>query len=268
VHHTAWPEADSASLDQELLAKMRLAVTVASLGRSARSAANIKLRQPLAQVRVNVASEQERQDILELAEMLAEEINVKQIEVVSEVGELVDYKLLPNNRLLGPKYGADFPKIRRALLELDPAQAVAALQETGQLTLTVDDETIVLDEEEVLVQTESRGGLAVASDRGVTVAVDTELTPELLQEGYARDLVRVVNTMRKDAGLEIEDRITLHYEMPEDPEVAAALRNHGDYIADETLARTLVPELPEEAFYRETVEVGESKFTLALDRVD
>ena len=268
VHHSAWPEADEAALDRDLLARMRLAVTVAGLGRSARSAADIKLRQPLAQARVNVGSEQERQDILNLADVLAEEINVKEIEVVSEVGELVDYKLLPNNRLLGPKYGADFPRVRQALSELDPGPAVAELQETGSLTITLDDESLTLDREEVLVQTESRGGLAVASDRGVTVAVDVDLTPELVREGYARDLVRTVNTMRKEAGLEIEDRINLYYREPADEEVAAALRDYADYIREETLARALVQGLPEDARHQETVAIGDAEIVLALDKVE
>ncbi|MCP4417998.1 MAG: class I tRNA ligase family protein, partial [Chloroflexi bacterium] len=102
VHHTLYPDAYADDLDRRLLDKMRLAITTASLGRSARSSVDIKLRQPLAKARVNVGSQQEQDDLQELADVLAEEINVKEIEVVSEVGELVNYKLLPNSRVLGP----------------------------------------------------------------------------------------------------------------------------------------------------------------------
>ncbi|VAW33876.1 Isoleucyl-tRNA synthetase, partial [hydrothermal vent metagenome] len=123
VHHTLYPDAHADELDQRLLDKMRLAITTASLGRSARSAADIKLRQPLAKARVNVGSQQEQADLQEMADVLAEEINVKEIVVVSEVGELVNYKLLPNNRVLGPKFGKNFPKVRQALMALDPAEA-------------------------------------------------------------------------------------------------------------------------------------------------
>ena len=268
VHHTFWPAADSAALDHALLSKMRLAIDVASLGRAARSGADLKLRQPLARARVHVGSVREKEDIVELAAVLREELNVKEIEVVSEVGELVNYKLLPNNRLLGPKYAADFPRVRAALLALDAAQAAATLQETGELTLSLDGETVTLEREEVLVQTESRGGLAVASDKGITVAVDTALTPELVQEGYARDLVRAINNMRKEAGLEIEDRIHLTYEEPGDAEVAAALQNFGSYIQEETLALSLQPGTPPPAAYEETLSVGDAEFVVVLRKAD
>jgi isoleucyl-tRNA synthetase len=262
VHHTLYPDADVAKLDQPLLNKMRLAITTASLGRSARGAADIKLRQPLAKARVNVATQQEQQDLVELAAVLQEEINVKEIEVVSEVGELVNYKLMPNNRVLGPKFGKQFPKVRQALMALDPAEAARTLQVGAGLTVEVNGDTVTLTEEDVLVQTESRGGLAVASDKGVTVAVDTELTPELVQEGYARDLVRAINNMRKDAGLEISDRIDLAYQA--EGEVAAALNNFGDYVKQETLTLSLTSGELSDSSYNETVKVGDQMVTLSL----
>ncbi|MCB9422664.1 MAG: isoleucine--tRNA ligase [Ardenticatenaceae bacterium] len=266
VHHTLYPASDAAELDQPLLNKMRLAITTASLGRSARGAADIKLRQPLAKARVNVASRQEQQDLVELAAVLQEEINVKEIEVVSEVGELVNYKLMPNNRTLGPKFGKQFPKVRQALMALDPAEAARILQSGAALTVTVDGETVSLTDEDVLVQTESRGGLAVASDKGVTVAVDTELTPELVQEGYARDLVRTINNMRKDAGLEISDRIDLAYKTAGD--VAAALVNFADYVKQETLTVNLAAGDLDGALYEETTTVGDETVTLALRKAE
>jgi isoleucyl-tRNA synthetase len=244
---------------------MRLSINVAGLGRSARSAADFKLRQPLAKARVNVGSQQARADLLELADVLAEEINVKEIEVVSEVGELVDYKLMPNNRVLGPKYGALFPKVRQALSQLDPAEAARTLHEGGQLSVEVDGQQLLLDNEEVLVQTESRGGLAVASDKGITLAVDTTLTPELVQEGYARDLVRTVNTMRKDAGLELDDRIALYYQAEGD--VAQALANFGSYIQQETLATTLEAGKVEDADHQQTLNLEGNAVALGLSKV-
>jgi isoleucyl-tRNA synthetase len=234
------------------------------LGRSARSAADFKLRQPLAKARVNVGSQQARSNLMELAEVLAEEINVKEIEVVSEVGELVDYKLMPNNRLLGPKYGALFPKVRQALARLDPAEAARTLHEGGQLQVEVDGEQLSLNDEEVLVQTESRGGLAVASDKGITVAVDTSLTPELIQEGYARDLVRAINTMRKEAGLELDDRIALYYQA--DGDVAQALATFGSYIQQETLATTLESGHVEQAPHQQSLELEGHSVTLGLKK--
>lgn len=262
VHHTLYPEADASKLDQPLLDKMSLAINTASLGRSARSSADIKLRQPLAKARVNVGSRQQQVDLTELADVLMEEINVKEIEVVSEVGELVNYVLMPNNRVLGPKFGKQFPKVRAALMALDPAAAAKTLQAGESLQLEVGGEVATLTSEDVLVQTESRGGLAVASDKGVTVAVDTSLTPELTQEGYARDLVRTINNMRKDAGLEISDRIQLAYQASGD--VAAAFAGFADYIQQETLALSLEAGELADALFQQTVSVGDQPVVLAL----
>jgi isoleucyl-tRNA synthetase len=265
IHHTFYPQAETAVLDRPLLDKMRLAITTASLGRAARASADLKLRQPLAKARVNVASAQERSNLLELAEVLAEEINVKEIEVVSEVGELVSYKVLPNNRVLGPKLGQLFPKVRQALEALNPAEVARTIQAGQAVKLHVDGQLVQLAGEDVMVQTESLGGTAVASDKGVTVAVDTTITPELLQEGYARDIIRHVNNMRKDAGLEISDRIELAYGAAGD--VAATFAHFGDYIAQETLATSLVAGRLADTLYDTAVAVGGQNVTLALRKV-
>ena len=266
VHHTFYPQVNDAALDHRLLDKMGLAITTASLGRSARSAADIKLRQPLAKARVNVGSQQEQADLQELVDVLIEEINVKEIEVVSEVGELVNYKLMPNNRVLGPKFGKDFPKVRQALMALDPAEAARTLQAGEALILEVAGEMVSLSGEDVLVQTESRGGTAVASDKGVTVAVDTELTPALVQEGYARDVVRHVNNMRKDAGLDISDRIELAYQGA-NGDVAAALSGFAEYIQQETLALSLQEGSVANVLYTQAVSIGGQEITLQLCKV-
>lgn len=262
VHHCLYPQADAAQLDQALLAKMRLAIVTAGLGRAARGSADVKLRQPLAKARVNVGSQQEQADLAELADVLQEEINVKAIEIVSEVGELVDYKLLPNNRVLGPKFGQDFPRIRQALAALDPAAAARQLQAGEPLVVDLGDKQVALTAVDVLVQTEARGGLAVASDKGVTVAVDTHLTPELVQEGYARDVVRHVNEMRKQAGLEISDRIELAYEAEGD--VAEALANFAEYVRQETLAVRLTAVSLPTPLLQQTISLGDQTLTLAL----
>ncbi|MEM7113492.1 MAG: class I tRNA ligase family protein [Chloroflexota bacterium] len=262
VHHCLYPQADAAALDRELLDKMQLAITTAKLGRSARGGEDIKLRQPLAQAQVFVGSERERATLAELADVLAEEINVKAFEVVSEVGELVNYRLQPNNRTLGPRFGRDFPKVRKALMALDPADAARVLQSGEPLSIELNGESVGLTNEEVLVQTEARGSLAVASEKGVTVAVDTTLTPELVQEGYARDLVRLINNMRKDAGLEISDRIHLGYEATGD--VAEALVNFASYVQEETLTTALQASSLADSSFELTAQVGGSDVSLSL----
>lgn len=268
VHHCLWPHYASADLDHALLDKMRLAITAASLGRAARGSADIKLRQPLAQARIFVATDQERATLLELLDVLQEEINVKDVAIVSEVGELVEYKILPNNRLLGPKYGRDFPQLRSTLAALPPAEAARTLQDTGRLSIMLNGAPVTLTADELLVQTESRGDLAVASDKGVTVAVDTHITPELVQEGYARDLVRALNTARKEAGYAISDRIAVQVmveDSAEAPDILASLNQFAAFIRQETLAETL--RTGAEGDDQATVDIGETRVTLHMRRL-
>jgi isoleucyl-tRNA synthetase len=263
VHHCLYPQASAANLDQRLLEKMRLAINTASLGRAARGAADVKLRQPLARARVNVGSQQERDDLMELADVLKEEINVKELEVVSAVGELVNYRLMPNNRVLGPRLGKLFPRLRQALSEVDPAAAARTLQSGEALTVSVDGQEVTLSGDDVLVLTESRGGLAVASDKGITVAVDIELTPALVLEGYARDLVRAVNNLRKEAGLEISDRIELYVDS-DDADIVAATQNFAEFIQGETLATTLATTAPLSPEITAEVALGDAMVRLSL----
>ena len=174
----------------------------------------------------------------------------------------MSYVVLPNSRALGPRFGKLFPQVRQALAAENPAALARTLQEGGVIQLTVAGETVTLTDEDLLVQTESKGGTAVASDKGVTVAVDTELTPELVQEGYARDIVRQVNNARKDAGLEISDRIDLAYQAA--GEVAAAFTGFADYIQQETLTLSLEAGSWQAPIYQETVKIGEQEVVLSL----
>jgi isoleucyl-tRNA synthetase len=191
-----------------------------------------------------------------------EEINVKEIEIASEVGELVDYRIMPNNRVLGPRFGSTFPKVRQALAELDPLAAARELQSGHSLVIEIDGQRVELDDEEVIVQTESRGGLAMASDNGITVAVDTAITPTLRREGIARDLVRRINSMRKDAGLALEDRIELAYVA--EALVDEAIQEFSDYISQETLAVSLISGELEQADYRQSERIDENEVVLSL----
>lgn len=237
VHHNLYPQYNPEALDQDLLSKMGLAITAAQLGRAARGSADLKLRQPLSKARINVGSEKEQAALVELTDVLSEEINVKEIEVVSEIGNLVTYKILPNSKLLGPKLGDKFPALRKALGAADGAEVASIVQRAGQIELEVAGEPMLLTADELLIQTEAKGDDAVASDKGVTVLVDGTLTPELIQEGIARDFVRNVNEARKQLGFEISDRVKITYAA--DDETSGALDAFNDYVCDETLADAL-----------------------------
>src|SRR5262249_55474433 len=142
--------------------------------------------------------------------IVADELNVKGLQFVAEEETLLRFEVLPNSKVLGPRFGAQFPRVRAALAATNPAAVVHQIQAGVPVALTVGDEQVELAPDEVLVRTHPAAGLAVATEKGVTVAVDTVITPELRTEGLARELVRRIQVMRKDAGFNIEDRITTY----------------------------------------------------------
>jgi isoleucyl-tRNA synthetase len=263
VHHCDWPQVDEAAIDQELLDQMALARRVAGLGLGARGSANIKVRQPLARAMAYVGDVRgELTD--ELVAIVADELNVKQFEFVEEEGRLVSYRLLPDNKILGPKFGPRFPKVRAALADADPALVVKRVGAGLPVTLEVEAKSVELAPEEVLIQTQPAEGLAVAADKGVTVAVDAVITPELRAEGRAREVVRRVQTMRKDADFNIEDRITTWYAA--EGELADVMVAWGDYIRAETLSTELVAGEPPADAYTETHQVEGASIKLGVKR--
>jgi isoleucyl-tRNA synthetase len=268
VHHTAWPTVEEQAIDEALLERMALARQVASLGLAARSTSSLKVRQPLGKVLVHVAGRNAAAGSLfgeadgELVEIVKDELNVKEIEFVEQAGRLVTYRLLPDNKILGPRYGALFPKVRAALAEADADALVSALQAGQSVALTADGQPVELAPAEVIVNTQPAEGLAVAAEKGVTVAIDTVITPELRAEGLARELVRRVQAMRKDAGFNIEDRITTWYQA--EGELAGVLQDWADYIKAETLTTELVAGAAPAEAYRETHKLEGAEVTLAV----
>jgi isoleucyl-tRNA synthetase len=233
VHHTDWPRADAAMVDEELLAQMALTRQVVALGHSARNSQNIKLRQPLASAVVHL-DPGTNELVGEFVALVQEELNVKQVTFVDDVGKLVTYRLLPDNKLLGPRFGKRFPAVRTALATLDPRVAVKRLRAGLGLALDVEGEEVELAPEEVLVQEQPQEGLAVASERSVTVGVDMVITPELVAEGLAREVVRRVQNLRKIAGFDLDDRIVTTYQA--EGELAEAIEAWRDFIVAETLS--------------------------------
>jgi len=262
VHHSAWPVHDPEALDQDLLDQMEVARQVASLGLAARNSAGLKVRQPLAQALAYAEGRRSLQP--ELIEIVTDELNVKQFEFVQQASELVEYQVLPDNKLLGPRFGQLFPKVRSALQSADPG-AVAACVIAGQpYVLEVDGQPIELAAQEILVQTRPAAGLAVAADRNATVAVDAQVTPELRREGMAREVVRRVQAMRKAAGFDISDRITIYYEA--ESEFAQIFHDWAAYIQAETLSTALVAGTAPEGAYRETHDLDGKRLQLGVMR--
>jgi isoleucyl-tRNA synthetase len=246
IHHTDWPQVDRAAIDEKLIYQMDLARRIASLGLSARGNTGLKVRQPLAKVLVHV-SEGGAEFSPELVEIVEDELNVKALEFIPDTDAVVHYKVLPNNKLLGPRLGADFPKVTAALHALNPARVAAQVAAGEPVTVDVNGETVSLTSDEVIVSTESPKGLAVAADKVITVAIETTVTPELKAEGWAREIVRRIQTQRKNAGFNIEDRIKTWCLATD--ELAEVFANWKDYIQSETLTTELINgEPPADAF--------------------
>jgi isoleucyl-tRNA synthetase len=262
VHHCSWPEADQAVIDASLLDQMSLARQIASLGLSARNGAGLKVRQPLAKVFVYTGNDQMLSD--ELIAIVTDELNVKELEFVQDASQLVNYRILPDNKLLGPRFGAQFPRLRAALASAQPDKVAKAVQAGEVVTLMLDGEPVGLSPQEILVQTEPAEGLAVAADKLVTVAVDATLTPELRAEGLAREVVRRVQAMRKDANFNIEDRITTYY--VSEGSFSSVMVDWADYIKTETLSTELKAAQPPQEAYQETHKVDGEELLLGIRR--
>ena len=242
VHMADWPTTDESVIDDALALRTNLAMRLASLGRSARSAAGIKVRQPLNALIVELNSPEERVALEMIANQLKDELNVRNVRDTSESDSLMAYRLRPNLPALGPKYGRQVNEIRNLLKDADAA-AVAASVRNGERARLADFE---LAPDEILVDNIAAEGYAVESDGTYTVGISTEITEELRAEGYVRDIAHIVQNMRKNAGLEISDRIHLSINAPEGSDVASAIANHTDYITNETLAVGINGEIGDE----------------------
>ena len=244
VHLSRWPQYSVELIDERLNADMALVQKVASLGHSARQAANLKVRQPLAQVVVRVRNAEERDSLTRLQDLALDELNVKSLAFADAAGDLVDVQVFPYPKQLGQKYGSGYPKIRQALSKLDQAELASRFQAGETVEVVADGETYAVTPEDVEVRSTPRAGYSVAEAGGYLVAVTTELDAALEQEGHARELVRRIQQLRKDANLEISDRIVT-YVLDSDL-VHEVLAHFGNYVREETLTVDLVQVHPDQ----------------------
>ncbi|MGH2503063.1 MAG: class I tRNA ligase family protein, partial [Ktedonobacterales bacterium] len=209
VHLADWPFADAALVNPTLRDETALVMQLVNLGRAAREQAQMRVRQPLATLYVTTQTEAERASLGRLADQVLEELNVKRLEVLPRDSDMLTYTLKPRRSTLGPKYGKRFPALLAALTQADARQGARALREQGALTLALADggEPVTLTTDEVDVEAGAREGFVAAEERGYVVALDTTLTPELVNEGLMRDLTHFVQDARKKADLAIEDSI-------------------------------------------------------------
>lgn len=262
VHLCDYPTGDASAVDEQLSARMNLVRHISSLGRQARTSASLKVRQPLARVEVILADNTHQKWLEEHAAVIAEELNVKLVEFSDEPDKYVEHEVLPNFKLLGKKLGKLMPKIKPALASQSGAELLANLRDNGKVDLVIDGEAVQLLPEELEVRFQAKPGWTAANDKGVVVVLATEVTPELLAEGLARDLVRVIQDRRKETGCEFTDRINLGV-VSSAPELAEAVNSFREYIAAETLAASLTTEpLPKVAPF--ATKVGDADVELYL----
>ena len=234
VHLCDYPTADDAVIDELLSDQMDLGREVVSLGRSARMAASLKVRQPLSKVMIFVAGDQHVDWLTQHREVVAAELNVKEVEFGHEPEKYVDYQVLPNFKRLGPRVGKLIPQVKKTLGDADGATLLAELESSGKVVLELGDDTIELDNEDIEVRLQAKDGWAAAQGRRSVVVLATELTDELIAEGIARELVRVVQDRRKELGCEFTDRIHVGL-VTDSAELRAALEAHAEYFKSETL---------------------------------
>ncbi|MGD8759478.1 MAG: class I tRNA ligase family protein, partial [Anaerolineales bacterium] len=237
VHHCDWPVADEAAIDDELNAEMALVMRLVSLGHAARNQANIKVRQPLAETAFAVSTPAEQQAVARYESLIREELNLKQVRMVDAASEVVEFRLHPLPKQLGQKHGAKFPAIRSALLAMDAGAAAEKLLQGGSLEVRVKGKAIKVLPEEVEVRFEALEGFEAAKDGPYVAALNTILTPELEQEGLMREFLRRVQDLRKQADLNVADRIRIKFRASEG--LAQAVEAHRDYVMAETLADAL-----------------------------
>ncbi len=237
VHLADWPVYDESLIDETLNVDMRLVMRLASLGHSARNQAAMKVRQPLAEAAFSVGSMKEAHALEKYADLLADELNVKRVTALGSAGEAVSYSLNPLPKQLGGKYKSQFPEVRKAILALDPQKAAQDLLSGEPIFVSVGGETLEILPDEVEVRAEALTGLVVASEGAYMAALKTDLTPELVREGLAREFVRRVQDLRKQSEFDIADRIYMHVNASEN--LTQAIQEYQDYIMGETLTLEL-----------------------------
>jgi len=265
VHHLPFPEADESLIDESLSALVAATIRLVSLGRSARKESKLKVRQPLAELLVVPGNEVEWEAVELFQDHFLEELNVKGVSRKKDAGDLVEVIIEPNMKTLGPKFGRNAAAVRAALESLDGREVERRMQAGEPITVTLDDGPLGIDTEDLSLRKAYAEHLAGASDGGTVVMIDKRLTQELKMEGYARDIIRNVQNLRKEAGLDIADRIALSLATDAEP-LHASIDHCADYIRHETLAVTLESVSTFEPLARSDMKIDGMGITIALAR--
>ncbi len=265
VHMTEWPTVNDQYIDDALLYEVDVVQRVVGLGRSAREASKVRIRQPLSKLLIRVPNEEAGKAVKNHDQQILEELNVKEIEFAARDAELVTYRLKPNLPRIGKQYGKLVPKIKQALIDADGGVIANACAKGESFTLHVDEQSIEFEAEDVLVETESAEGFACAEEQGFLVGLDITLNEELLLEGLAREVVRTVQDARKQADLIVSDRIRL--QVTGSSKVEQAIATYREFIMSETLATEWIEGDFLDAQFAVERKLGNEYWTIKLSKI-
>ena len=233
IHLCDFPKVEEAWINKELEDDMEELLKIVVLGRAARNTANIKNRQPIGTMYIKADKEMGQF----YTDIIAEELNVKEVKFANDVESFISYSFKPQLRTVGPKYGKLLNGIRTALAEINGTKAMNELRSTGLLTLDINGNKVELSEEDLLIETAQTEGYVTEADGDISVVLDTNLTPELIEEGFVREIVSKVQTMRKEAGFEVMDKI--HIYAKDNDKILELMKNHKEEIMSEVLAEDM-----------------------------
>ncbi|MCK8524191.1 isoleucine--tRNA ligase [Aquimarina sp. D1M17] len=236
VHLAHFPEYDESYVDKALEHKMQNAQTISSLVLSLRQKEKIKVRQPLQRIMIPVLNQTEKEEIIDVADLIKSEVNVKEIELLDDASGILVKQIKPNFKTLGPRFGKDMKLIANKIQSFDQ-EAIKILEQTGSFDIEINDKIVTLGTDDVEISSQDIEGWLVANSGSLTVALDVTITPELKKEGIARELVNRIQNMRKDSGFEVTDKIEIVFQ--ENETVQEAITTNEAYIKNETLTETI-----------------------------
>jgi len=236
VHLAEFPKYDQTIVDKSLERKMENAQTISSLVLSLRAKEKIKVRQPLQKIMIPVESEQQKEEILAVSDLIKHEVNIKEIELLADASDILVKQIKPNFKALGPRFGKDMKVIAGAINKMT-AEDIKVVEQKGEIDVDCNGKSITLQRGDVEITSQDIEGWLVANEGNVTVALDVTISPELKEEGIARELVNRIQNLRKDSGFEVTDRITV--QLQEDQNIVQAVQANLDYIKAETLTDDL-----------------------------
>ena len=264
VHLCEYPEIDDQKIDQKMIDQVDAIRKMVELGRSARNKAELKIRQPLQELCFHLSDNSIKEFVIENQNIILEELNVKNIKYVDSTDKLIGYIIKPNLPFIGQDYGKELPKIKDAISKMDSDKIVSDINQDGEVAIYLESKTINLKRDAFLIDKESKEGYTSESDGNITVGLTTELSEKLVQEGIARDVIRHVQIMRKNANFAVEDRINIYGSF--DGEIGDAIKANEDYFKNETLTVNMIDEF-QSGEYEESFEIKGTRIKISINRI-